>query len=163
MKHLLALSLATLLSSHVAAQTAAQEQGFMNVKILKDGKPEASVATIVGNGPGHVQVGNTNGHAELTCLPGGRDLKAVLLFSGYSVDSNKVGKNVTLQVQRWIVEDKDDEIKAIKGNDCQNLGPRQIQVLNNTIQVPYAETASPQSIDLGSGYSLQWSLAIQKL
>lgn len=161
MKIFIASLFSLLFFSSAFAQNTINEQGFLSVSIMKNEKIEASLLAIVGNGPSHHQTGKSTGHAQFICLPSGRELKSVMLFSGFALDTEKEGNDISLKIAAWSVKDQDEMIKNLKGDDCQNLGPHQIQLLNKIVKVPFVSTSSPRSMDLGDGYTLLWSLVIQ--
>lgn len=155
--------LALVLSSSVFAQGVAAEQGFLSIAILKDGKVQTTMPAVIGNGPGHTEIGKVHGHVQIRCMPGGSELKSVGLFSGFVIDSDKIDNKIVLTVSGWHVEDQDQKISSLKGGaDCQNLGPRQIQLLKKTVLIPFVSTSSQQNMELENGYTLQWDLSIQK-
>jgi len=139
------------------------EQGMLSITVLKNGVVEVSAPAIIGAGMAKFEAGSRNGYPEVNCLPNGRELKAVILFAGYSITSNKVGDKIEVNIKASTVADKNKEIQALRGNDCQNLSPHQVEVLDRSMSIPFETTTSPRTLDLGNGYSLRWSLAIEKI
>ncbi len=163
MKLIIVIFSALLFSGVSVAQSLPKEQGFLSLTIIKNGKVQASMPMVVGIGPGHAESGNSNGYPEVSCAANGRTLKSVTIFSGYVFDTDKVNNEIKVKAAGFDVEDQNEAIKALKENECSNLSPKQTQLFNKTVALPFAATPSPQRTELGNGYVLQWELNISKL
>ncbi len=126
-------------------------------QLLKDGAVIQNAITVSGPDNGVAQVGRTVGHARLSCGTGQRILEAVLLFDGIKVEHRVQGAEVVVDLTKFDVMDKDEEIKALQPGQCRDLAPVQQVVLQKTLRLPVTP-AEATVLPLEKGYALRYQV-----
>lgn len=128
-----------------------------NFQLLKDGTVIQNAITVSGPESGVTQIGRTVGHARLSCSTGQRTFQAVLLFDGIRVEHRVQGKEVVVDLTKFDVTDKDDEIKALQPDQCRDLAPVQQVVLQKSLRLPVT-SAEATVLPLEKGYALRYQV-----
>lgn len=126
-------------------------------QLLKDGAVIQNAITVSGPDSGVAQIGRTVGHARLSCGAGQRTLEAVLLFDGIKLEHHVQGAEVVVDLTKFDVTGKDEEIKALQPDQCRDLAPVQQVVLQKTLRLP-VKSAEATVLPLEKGYALRYQI-----
>ncbi len=126
-------------------------------QLLKDGAVIENAMMVSGPDSGVAKIGRTVGHARLSCVSGQPSLEGVQLFDGIKLEHRVQGEEVVVDLTKFDVTDKDEEIKALPAGQCRNLAPVQQVAFQKTLRLP---VKSPQAtvLPLEKGYALRYQV-----
>lgn len=124
-------------------------------QLMKDGAVIQNAFTVSGPDNGVAQIGRTVGHAQLSCGSDQRTFKVVQLFDGIKVEHRVQGAEIVVDLTKFDVTDKDEEIKALQPDQCRELAPMQQVTLQKTLRLP-VKSADATVLPLEKGYALRY-------
>lgn len=153
----LVLALITSCSSLFADELAAQqEQGYLSFSLLKGNTPISSGMTLVGTQDGFWSSGHSNFYPRVRCEGTSRTLDSLQIFTGTTVATKVVGKELVIEIAQYDVSSPKDEIQALKENECRNLAPQQVLEFKQTFKLPYEKSPDVIVAPLDKGYKFRY-------
>lgn len=126
-------------------------------QLLKGGVVIENAMTVSGPEGSVAKMGRTANHAHLTCASGQRNLEPVVLFDGINVEHRVQGAEIIVDLTKFDVTDKDEEIKALPAGECRDLAPTQQLVFKKTLRLPL-KSAEATVVPLEKGYALRYQI-----
>lgn len=151
------ITLASVAKAEPPVKAENADQVSLSYRLMKDGVLIENGVTISGPYPATNKFGDTVGHAQLSCGNGQQSLKTVLLFDGFTLEHRVKGKDVLVNLTKFGIADRDEDIRRLAPGECRDMAPMQTVAFQKALRLPI-DTKEVTTVPLGNGYSLRYQV-----